>query len=1760
MNIIKRALAICLSMALLLTLCPALPIAAAEEQIIFADDFSGYEAEQSPAETTKAEDWNDKATSATAEIKVVEKDKNKVLCITDSAEKAGGPRISKALYLKGVDDLTVTFRAKSEGSASIGFWVLSNKTAVFSHRGASTSWTDFKVEIDLKKKEYAIYADGKLSGEGSFENALDAQVAYIRFAGSIKNGGCAYYDDIVISTKTDIDLAKLFDPTNVTGEGISVIPGLATDSDHTKDYKTAAAVKKIAPASNKIIFEENFNSYNAGGVVEALPDTAGRFTERASSGAVTITAEDKDSDRVLRIANTGASSGPRIGKTLYPEGIKTLYVSFMARSVGAGTVTFSVLNSLATAVSVGGGHSTWTAYEYVLDLEAKTYICYKNGKESEKGTFGADLDSQLTIRFGGSVRDGGCVFYDNICISTPDTADLELIQIGTRGEPMTKSQHAKKASAHYKGEPAQAVSTPSGAIQLFYYDNNQGGKTVTTGTDGSWTKIMTGDTVLANTVNDNQLILAVNPRSTKVRSALTKLLSLGEQPGDLTVEYSVYFIGTGAGARLGMMADSTKDLLANTPELSAAHPAVQPGWNHIKYTFDMQKKTYSAFVNGKALETNAAFASEAKNLGDLTAMFNFKTNTGNDIVLLDNVVMYTYTQSVYSTMLFGSQGVNWDLVKGKPITEDSFVSNLRQHPRLLINNWDEMREKIAKDEMCASWYADLLKMADELLTAPNYPYVFENGRNWLLGGRNVRYRLMTLAFVYNMTGDEKYKNRALEEMRSAATYPDWSNSAPIISSECMHGYAIAYDWMYHALTESEKAEIRKAICDKALWQFVHAYEGKISVEINRGNSNRTLVANSAALQTAIALADEMPDVANYIYENALTYAQPPLLAYAADGGFPEGSMYWDYATTFAVLLMTALEKAPVDGYTHDAAAKWFFELPQMKNTVKYSIYLNSTDKKFNFGDASEGIMYSPTLYWFASYTDEPFYKWYENNLLKTHQTTFTSMIDLIDALIWYDADMSTDNVTPISPDGMFNSETSAVATMRSSFADTGALFAAIQGGSNKTGHMHKSLGNFALDANGQRFIHPIGALDYSAQFDDSYYYTKRTEGQNTILFNPDASIGQNVEALAMFTDFKSDEDEAFAVLDMTQTHETVESAKRGMLMTKGRKSVVLQDEFKMKKPSEIYWFAQTHADIKLAQDGMSAVLELGGERMLVVLTQAPAGAKLSVMGATPLPTSPRAGDEALKSYYKLAVHLTNVTEGTIRVEFIPLEKGETPDVSRATSPQPISAWALDATVPAPTAQEDFASAVALKLGSPVSFAGGQRTYVDTNNYAVMPIETGGRTLVPVRFISEKIGGNVYWDEALQQVKIVRGNDEILLYIGSNEMTVNGQVTYLDVPAQTINDRTMIPLRAMVEAVGKSVFWDDRGLILISDEAHTPSEDAIVRMLGLLDTRVLWGDGELTWFDRQIADYKLTPQADNTIRVLACGNEVPVTPTADGASFTIDGKNYNIHFANDSFKDLIGTSDPNVVAYLEMSSRILSISEQRAINYIPVQSAEMSTGHDKYISQGTIDNVISSDMINRWSGQGDGAYIIYDLGYKQNIHSFGLAVYQGTTRQTLFSVSVSDDGENWTQLIDTETSGETELFDIFKLGDVQARYVKVTGYGTTAGNMYNSWTEVRFWANAEQEAADEADWSQNGLTGAMVYHTGDQIQLAVSTTNIKGSTVAAPAITFTADKPGVVDITPDGKVTFIGAGDVTITATYNNGFKTLTSTLKARCAK
>lgn len=126
------------------------------------------------------------------------------------------------------------------------------------------------------------------------------------------------------------------------------------------------------------------------------------------------------------------------------------------------------------------------------------------------------------------------------------------------------------------------------------------------------------------------------------------------------------------------------------------------------------------------------------------------------------------------------------------------------------------------------------------------------------------------------------------------------------------------------------------------------------------------------------------------------------------------------------------------------------------------------------------------------------------------------------------------------------------------------------------------------------------------------------------------------------------------------------------------------------------------------------------------------------------------------------------------------------------------------------------SAVALLIGSPKAIAKGKSTFVDPENLNVQPVISDSRTLVPVRFIAESFGADVDWNGDTKTVTVKNGGKEISLVLGSAEITVDGKKSELDVPAQVIEGRTMVPLRAIVEALGKEVFWDNKGLIVMSD--------------------------------------------------------------------------------------------------------------------------------------------------------------------------------------------------------------------------------------------------------------------------------------------------------------------------------------------------------
>lgn len=93
-------------------------------------------------------------------------------------------------------------------------------------------------------------------------------------------------------------------------------------------------------------------------------------------------------------------------------------------------------------------------------------------------------------------------------------------------------------------------------------------------------------------------------------------------------------------------------------------------------------------------------------------------------------------------------------------------------------------------------------------------------------------------------------------------------------------------------------------------------------------------------------------------------------------------------------------------------------------------------------------------------------------------------------------------------------------------------------------------------------------------------------------------------------------------------------------------------------------------------------------------------------------------------------------------------------------------------------------------------------------FDVDPTLESGRTLVPMRAIFEALGAEVTWVNETQTAIATKDNLKIEISIDNTQMLKNGEVITLDVPARLINSRTLVPVRAVSEGMGAKVDWDN----------------------------------------------------------------------------------------------------------------------------------------------------------------------------------------------------------------------------------------------------------------------------------------------------------------------------------------------------------------
>jgi len=107
------------------------------------------------------------------------------------------------------------------------------------------------------------------------------------------------------------------------------------------------------------------------------------------------------------------------------------------------------------------------------------------------------------------------------------------------------------------------------------------------------------------------------------------------------------------------------------------------------------------------------------------------------------------------------------------------------------------------------------------------------------------------------------------------------------------------------------------------------------------------------------------------------------------------------------------------------------------------------------------------------------------------------------------------------------------------------------------------------------------------------------------------------------------------------------------------------------------------------------------------------------------------------------------------------------------------------------------------------------------------------------------------------------------------------------------------------------------------------------------------------------------------------------------------------------------------------------------------------------------NSVDGDFNTRWSGDGVGAYITFNLGASKTVSYVKLSFYNGASRTFTFDVQTSSDGNSFTTRLNNQVSALNANLQTFDFADVSATHVRIVGKGNSV-NTWNSYTEVEVW--------------------------------------------------------------------------------------------------
>ncbi|HCF49169.1 MAG TPA: hypothetical protein DER60_02735 [Syntrophomonas sp.] len=143
------------------------------------------------------------------------------------------------------------------------------------------------------------------------------------------------------------------------------------------------------------------------------------------------------------------------------------------------------------------------------------------------------------------------------------------------------------------------------------------------------------------------------------------------------------------------------------------------------------------------------------------------------------------------------------------------------------------------------------------------------------------------------------------------------------------------------------------------------------------------------------------------------------------------------------------------------------------------------------------------------------------------------------------------------------------------------------------------------------------------------------------------------------------------------------------------------------------------------------------------------------------------------------------------------------------------------------------------------------------------IDENNRTLVPMRAPMEALGATVSWDAEQYQATFEKDGIVVVFVIGNNTYTVNGEAKEMDTKAVLTGDRTCIPIRYAAEALGYTVLWNSE-TSTVDIVASDPEGDQAVPDEGTVDENTGEGTTDENIVDDGAADENSDEGAEDPI--------------------------------------------------------------------------------------------------------------------------------------------------------------------------------------------------------------------------------------------------------------------------------------------------------